>query len=207
MKTLFIEARKKFSEKIEIKGIKKIKGKIHLLYSIQYKNLAMKIKKKLEKRNNISGFEQVLGCSKVKPRGALVLIGSGTFHALNLSLSANKEVYVYDHGRLNKIGKKEIEDYNNKIKGKISRFLVSGNIGIIFSIKAGQSRLKEADKIKTILKNKYKDKNFYTLLSDNIDMSELENFNIDFFINTACPGLELDSRKIINYEKLPSLEI
>ena len=39
-------------------------------------------------------------------------------------------------------------------------------------------------------------------LQDNINTSELENFPIDIWINTACPGLALDSSKIIDSSSL-----
>jgi diphthamide synthase subunit DPH2 len=39
-------------------------------------------------------------------------------------------------------------------------------------------------------------------ISDNINLDEIENFQADIFINFACPGLEFDSDKILNYESL-----
>ncbi len=202
MKVLFIKAEKKFN-KIEIpKNLSNLPQKIHMLYTIQYKKLAEKLKKKIEKKNRVVGFQQILGCSKIKLKASPLLIGSGTFHALSL-LNQNKElkeIFIYD-GKIRKINKKQIEKIKKKKKAKISRFLASENIGLLFSKKPGQNKLKEAAKIKTKLETKFKDKNFYIFIFDTLNIRELENFNIEFWINLACPGIQLDSNNILNYEK------
>ncbi len=203
MKTLFIEARKKFKDINIDKDIEKIKKKlknnqVHLLYSIQYKELAEKIKKQLEKENIKVIFQQILGCSNIKPKSTLFLIGSGSFHAIQLALRTNKEVYVYPG--LSKIGKKEIEKQKKKIKAKIKKFYSSKNIGIIISVKQGQKV--KVEKVKKQLENRFKDKSFHFFIADNINEEELENFKISLWINTACPGLEYQNKKIINYQTL-----
>src|SRR3989344_5910361 len=45
-------------------------------------------------------------------------------------------------------------------------------------------------------------KQSYIFLSNNINIAELENFNINSWINTACPGLALDSNKIVNADEV-----
>ena len=46
-------------------------------------------------------------------------------------------------------------------------------------------------------------KSVYLFLTDEINVNQLPNFNfIEVWVNTACPGLDLDSNKIINMEKL-----
>ena len=203
MKIMFVEARKKFIGKPKLDEIASLPDEIHILYSIQYKELAENIKKELEKQNKkIVKIEQVLGCSKITPKATLLLVGNGRFHALNLALSTNKEIFIYDNGKLNKISEQEITKLKKQEKGKLSKFLISDKIGILVSSKPGQSKLKSLNKIKTKLESKYPDKKFYTFLTDNINLAELENFQIDFWLNTACPGIELDSSKIINYEKV-----
>jgi len=198
MKILFIEAGKKIKES-NISKIEKIPGKIHLLYTIQYKKLAEKIKSKL--RNRVIDIEQVLGCSKIKPKASLLLIGSGRFHALQLALTTNKKVYIYEQGKISKIEDREIEEKKEEEKAKLSRFYSSNNIGLIFSSKTGQNRIQEV-KIFQQLEKIFKGKKFYLFVFDTLNIQELENFQIEFWINTACPGLELDSNKIINYENL-----
>ncbi|MBU1136248.1 MAG: diphthamide synthesis protein [Nanoarchaeota archaeon] len=201
MKILFIPAIKKI-ESYNMGNLKKLPKKLHILYSIQYKNLAEKIKKDLEKQNfKILGFEQVLGCSKIKPRAELLLIGSGKFHALNIAFSTSKQVYIYSCGKLEKISKQEIENFKIKQKTKLSKFYASDNIGLLVSTKPGQ-KFKDSEKLKKDLEKEFPNKNFHIFLSNIININELENFQIDFWINTACPGLELDSNNIINYEDI-----
>tara|TARA_Y100000310_G_scaffold323580_1_gene384197 strand:+ start:2898 stop:3488 length:591 start_codon:yes stop_codon:yes gene_type:complete len=194
---MYVEARRKSEGKIIIS--KNLPKQIHILYSIQYKTLAEKIKTQLQKNHKILGFNQVLGCSKIKLKATPLLIGSGRFHALQV---IDRPGYIYEHGKLIKITKNELLKLKKVQKGKLSRFLSSENIGIIFSKKPGQNNLSQQKTIINKLKNKYKNKNFYAFISDNINLQELENFNIDFWINTSCPGLELDSKDIINYKNL-----
>ena len=197
MKLLFIESRKKISKEEErnltnnIAEIRKL-GNIHILYSIQYKKIAELIRKQLGSR--VIAFQQVLGCSIIKPKANLLLIGSGRFHALQIAMQTGKEVYVYNNS-ISKISKEEIKDERKKRNGKLLKFYFSDNIGIIVSVKPGQNNMHQAIK----LKKKFKNKNFYFFLADNINIQELENFPC-FFINTACPGISLDSDKLINYE-------
>jgi len=199
MKTLFVEARKKTKSLVNIEELNRLPEKIHILYTIQYKTLAEAVKKKLGK--SVVAFEQVIGCSKVKPKSSLLLIGSGRFHALQLLSTTSKPIYMYNN-KLEKLDEKEILKLKALEKGKLARFFSSSNIGILFSIKPGQSKLKFQEKIKQLLARKFKNKKFYSFVSDSINISELENFPVDFWINTACPGIELDSTKIINYDKI-----
>src|SRR3989344_4746874 len=186
MKVLFIEARKKSNKTITENIARKLPTKLHILYTIQYKSIAEKLKKKLEKNHQVLAFQQVL-------------VGSGRFHALTLPL--NKKIFIYEEGKIKEITK-EIQAKRKKERAKLTLFLASEKIGLLFSIKPGQDKLKLAEKIKKRIEKKFPGKNFYSFVSDNILINELENFPIDFWINTACPGIELDSNKILNYEKV-----
>ena len=125
MKVLFIEARKPIGSR-STKELDRVPKKIHLLYTIQYKELAESLKNKLETSgHHIAAFEQVLGCSEIKPRAALLLIGSGRFHGLSIASSTKKEVFVYENGKISRISKEEIEKLNSKKKAKVNKFLSS----------------------------------------------------------------------------------
>lgn len=81
------------------------------------------------------------------------------------------------------------------------KFLKAKKIGILISTKAGQYNLKKAFEIK----KKFKDKEYYYFISDEIKLDELEDFNfIDVFINTACPGIFYDksNKTILNMEEV-----
>jgi len=195
MKIMYIEAGNK--EKLNLEKLKELEKKlppiIYIAYSIQYKNLAEEIKKSIKKK--VAGFSQVLGCSKIKTSSPILLISSGRFHAINLALQGNK-VYIFDNFSIREIDSKEIEIIKKKEKAKYLRLLSSDNIGITVSIKDGQENLESAEKIKEQLEKK--GKKAFLFLADNINPQELENFSCDIWINTACPGLSLDSDKIIN---------
>ena len=195
MKTMFIEARRKIHA-TEL-DLSKLPNNIVLAYSIQYQELAEIIRNKLG--NKVKGFQQVLGCTRLESKYPILLVGSGRFHALNLALQGNS-VYVLDSGVVRKLDDQEIEMMRKKEKGKLSKFYMSDDVGILLSSKQGQEKLKQAQKLDQALSKERK--HSYIFLADNISTTELENFNIDFWVNTACPGLALDSNSIINLEDI-----
>jgi len=206
MKVLYIESKLKNPENFTLSNeeIVKLPNKIFLAYSIQYKGLAIIIKKQLETNKEhkikITGFTQVLGCSKVNTKEALLLIGAGRFHAINLYLQA-PEIYVLDNNVISRISEKEIKSLKNKRKASLLKFLSANNIGILVTIKPGQENLDQAIKLKkTLIK---KGKAAFIFISNNIDTVQFENFNIDSWVNTACRGISYDSSNIINYSEIP----
>jgi len=203
MKTVFIEARKNVSlNKGKLEELAKVlPHTIYIVYGIQYKKLALEIKKSL-KNKKIIGFSQILGCSKLKTRAdAILLVGEARFHALNIALSSGKPVFIFDNLSINKIDSQEILAMQKQEKGKYLKFLSSSSVGILVSTKPGQENLKAAEKIKKTLEKK--SKKVFLFLADSISPDELENFpDIDMWINTACPGISLDSSKIINYASI-----
>jgi 2-(3-amino-3-carboxypropyl)histidine synthase len=131
-------------------------------------------------------------------------VGSGRFHALNMALQGY-EVYIYNNSMLNKITKEDIKKLKENRQAAINNFLHSSSIGILVSTKPGQQNLRKAQEIKKKIEKKYPEKNTSIFISNNINTGELENFQIDAWINTACPGLANDSKKIINSEDLLNL--
>lgn len=204
---LYIEAQKKLKiNKEKLLELEKIlSSPVYIVYSIQYKKLAEEVKKELGKSKKIKiiGFSQILGCSELNTEADILLIGHGRFHAINLALSSDREVFIFDNFSISKITKEEIDKEKQKEKGKYLKFLASDKIGILISTKSGQENLKSAEKYKEQLK-KYKKS--YLFLSDNLNLQELENFPLNLYVNTACPGLSLDSSKIINYKTLEIME-
>ena len=200
MKVLYVEAKKK-QESLPI-NIALLPKELFLAYSIQYKSQAQSIKKKLEaSKIKVSGFQQVLGCTKLKSKLPILLVGSGKFHALNLALQ-NTQVYIYNNSTITQVDPKELENLNQKKKAALNRFLSLDRIGILVSTKPGQENITQAEALKERIENKYPEKRVYIILSNHINISEFENFDIDFFINTACPGLLNDSSKIINSDDI-----
>lgn len=206
LKILYIESKLKNLNGFHLskEEIAKLPKNLFLAYSIQYKEAAGKIKKQLERNNiKITRFQQVLGCSNInnKENLPILLVGQGRFHAINLYLQAS-EIYVFDTNTniIAKISENEINSLKNKRKTTLLKFLNANNIGILVSTKPGQENLEIAIKLKQKLEKK--GKQAFIFLSNNIDTSQFENFNIDSWVNTACQGLSYDNPNIINYTEL-----
>ena len=203
MKSLFIEARRKnltLGERAR-EFVSKHK-EFSIIYSIQFKELAEKFKKEAEKQGKkILSFTQVLGCSfpKLKP-STIILIGSGRFHAVNLASRLKLPIYILEQDTIKEVTKEEIEKLETKKKVSMLKFLHADEVGILVSSKPGQNKTSLALKLKEKLEKK--GKKAYLFIADNISLQELENYTLPIYINTACPGLALDSSKIINLEDL-----
>ncbi len=206
MKTLFIEARKKIKLQEKTKNkLAKLLSPIYIYYTIQYKDYASQVKEFLQdKGKQIKGFKQILGCSALKPgtKEPILYIGSGLFHIYNIGKQTSEKVpiYILDSGKLRKLDKKELDKIDNKKKASLSRFYSADKLGILVSCKPGQLQMNKAIRVKDRFEKK--DKKAYLFLADNININELENYDIDCWLNTACPGLSLDSAKIyltLNY--------
>jgi 2-(3-amino-3-carboxypropyl)histidine synthase len=169
---------------------KKLPKSIAIAYSIQYKKIAEEIKEKLSKEHQVTKFIQILGCLNPqfpKETKAVLLIGSGKFHGVSLALETKLPIYIYNKD-LVKISEKEIEALRIKKKAAYIKFLSAKRIGILVSTKPGQENLKQALSIKKALK----DKDSYLFIGDNLNISEFQNFQIESWINTACPRLDMD---------------
>lgn len=201
MKVLFIESKlKNLRLNLDKAEISKLPKKLLLAYSIQYKDLAILVKKQLDSNKiKVTSMQQVLGCSKIQTKDPILLIGAGRFHALNLYLQA-PEVFVLENNIITKIPEEEIKKIENKRKASILKFLSANNIGILITTKPGQENFNLAINLKEKLEKK--GKQVFLFLSNNIGISQFENFPIDSWVNTACSGLANDNPKIINYQDI-----
>ncbi len=196
MKIMFVEARRKLNVNTEEIDLSILPDEIFLAYSVQFKEIAEKIKNKLGKR--VRGFQQVLGCSALKSKFPILLIGSGRFHAINLALKGNT-VYVLENSKVSRLEEKEVDKIKGKRKAALSKFYAADRIGILLSLKPGQENIKDASILKQDLLKKGKKVSIF--LADNINLGELENYDIDSWINTSCQALTFDSR-IVNLQEL-----
>jgi 2-(3-amino-3-carboxypropyl)histidine synthase len=195
MKTIFIPAKVKASlNKEKINSLsKKLPKNIAIAYSIQFKDLAEQVKSSIS--NNITQITQVLGCSKPnfpKETQAVLIIGSGRFHALALASETSLPIYILERDKLSEISQKEIASFQKKKNTAYLKFLHADSLGILISTKPGQENLRKS----LALKNKIKDKTPYFFLSNNVNPPEFENFNLNAWVNTACPRLDMDSSPI-----------
>jgi diphthamide biosynthesis enzyme Dph1/Dph2-like protein len=203
MKRIFIPSKSKykFNKDSFFKISKSLPNRIAIVYSIQYESLAIEINRLLKNSHKITSFFQVLGCSKVKfskETQGILLIGSGKFHALSLASISNLPIYIYENEKITKISEIEIEKFNKMKKGAYIKFLNSKNTGVLISLKPGQQNFSRAFK----LKERLKDKKIYFFIGDFLSSQELENFEIDSWINTACPRLDMENSAILNISDL-----
>lgn len=197
MKQLFIPAkvRTQINEQ-KIKSLsKKLPDKIAIVYSVQYKDVALKIKGALP--NKVTKISQTLGCSKFnfpKDTQAVLLIGSGRFHAVSLAHSTNLPIYILEQNKLSEVTEQDLESFKKNKKVSYLNFLHADKVGILVSTKPGQENLQKA----ISFSKKLKDKKSYLFISNNTDVSEFENFGLQSWVNTACPRLDMNSPRIIN---------
>ncbi len=201
---LYIPAiQKNLNIKLSKKEIAKLPKTLVLAYSIQYKQLAESIKNQLKSSKiQVKAFKQVLGCTKLKTGLPILLISTGKFHAQNLFLQT-PATYFIENNKIIKIPEKEIKKLKAKKKTALIKFLKAEKIGILVSTKPGQENLGKA----LILKKKLESKNKtpFIFISNNIDINQFENFHIQSWVNTACPGLSMDNSDVINIDDLPKL--
>lgn len=215
MKTLFLET--KYDGKININKIKigELPEKIGLITTVQFVDHLKDIKDYLVKNDKKvfleKGYQkyagQILGCDvssvdKIKSKAqAFLYIGDGRFHPTGLAFKQKKDVFCFNpfNNVFSKITKKEVDDFQRKIKVKKVKFLSAGSIGILVSTKKGQCNMKKAFDLKKKLEKQKKD--CYIFVSETLDINEFENFNfIDIWVNTACPRIEGDSKQVINVQ-------
>ncbi len=203
MKTLFIPVKSKtnLNSKKVLEISSKLPKNIAIAYSIQYKEIALEVQKILSNNHKITKITQVLGCSKPifpKPTNAILIITDGKFHATSLAFETKLPVYILNSNKLEKISKKDIEVLEKKQKAAYIKYLSAKEIGILISTKPGQQRLNQAIEFKKNLKNKKS----YLFLANNINPAEFENFNLNCFVNTSCPRMDLEDSRIINLNTL-----
>ena len=185
MKTLFIDliSTQEISAEEIRKLVNKLPSRLFLAYTIQYRQIAEKIRKLCKKK--IIGFRQILGCSKIKTKNIL-FIGDGEFHLQGIDA---ENIYTYD-GSLKKIPKETIDNLKKFRTRAIAKFYSADKVGILVSCKPGQENFKQALSLRDKLKKQNKEA--FIFLSDNISQSDLDNFQVESWINTACPGLVFD---------------
>jgi 2-(3-amino-3-carboxypropyl)histidine synthase len=214
MEKLFLEFRKKVKGKEDFSELDVFNGKkISIAGTIQYIDLIPPIKKYLEKNKNKVFLKKgafyeghVIGCNPSAfdlKADILILLADGKFHGMNNALILDREIFVFNLNKLEKISLEDLKKQKQKTKAKKVKFLSSDKVGLIVSTKQGQNLKNFKELAKRIEKLK---KEVYIFETDNINISELENFpNIQLWINTACYGLGLDDPRIVNLQDIIEL--
>lgn len=186
------------------------KNEISLAATIQYLDLIPLVKKYLESKGKKviikkSAFHkgQILGCNSNafdKSADTLLLLADGKFHAINNALQLEKEIYIFTTKTLERVTQKEIDEIKKRTESKKKKYLMSKQIGLLYSTKFGQQH-----KNIFAIKNKIEKtgKQVFIFEADNLDLNELENFpQIKLWINTACYGLSMDNPNILNLQEI-----
>lgn len=177
-----------------------------LSYSVQHKDDSQNIKKFYEENGKKVVFSknkgrvnyegQIIGCEysglkEIEDKVEAFLIVGNRFHSLGAALALNKPVYLLD------VYNDEVSEMNeakNKIVQQrfaaIEKAKKAQNFGIIIEAKIGQ---KFGNQDELIKKLKKAGKNPVLITMNEISQDKLTNFyNIDAFIELACPRIAID---------------
>jgi 2-(3-amino-3-carboxypropyl)histidine synthase len=191
-------------------------GKVGLLTTVQHVH-------QMDKARNIlisSGMSCVVGTgdSRIKYPGQLLgcnfsaagttcdsylYIGSGKFHPLGVAVATKSKVLAADP-MLNTVEWVDPERILRQRGGVIARCLDATALGIIVSTKIGQERRGLARRLAELAKKHGKEHIIISL--DNITPDALLQFNVDAFVNTACPRIAIDDGKLFNAPVLSPVE-
>ncbi len=197
MKVRYIFAKKYLDVKPVLdKAIPMLKGKVGIITTIQFLHLMKDVKKYLDE-NNIKNeiLGQVLGCNievtKKSDAETYLFFGDGLFHPKGMILKQDPYVVMADpvSNKARVLEDEEIKKFEKIRYRGLNTFFSSDNIGVLVTLKSGQEQIKAA----LSLKEKFKDKNFYILLFDDLDFNTLENYQfVQCFVNTMCPRISYD---------------
>jgi 2-(3-amino-3-carboxypropyl)histidine synthase len=184
------------------KALTKIKGdSVGLVATVQHVHALNKAKRELTRaaKGVVIGKSytlpypgQVLGCdfsSALVAPEEILFIGSGSFHPVGIALYTGKRVIAADPFTQH-IALYEPEELRKRRWIEIGRALDAHSFGILIGLKRGQCNLSEA----IVLKRKAVEKGFaaYLISMEEINEENLLGFDVDAFVNTACPRLVED---------------
>ena len=134
----------------------------------------------------------VLGCnfSAAAPNcDEYLYIGTGDFHALGVALATKKPVRIVDPVT-EEIRMPDVDRMLRKRCAAIERSLDAQAIGVIVSTKIGQCRKELAFDLCAMAEAHGMDA--HILMMDMVTPDALRAFNLDAFVNTACPRIATD---------------
>lgn len=135
---------------------------------------------------------QVLGCNFTAARidcEELLYIGSGVFHPLGVAIATGKRVVAADP-YLNQAVEVAPEKFQRKRGGYIAKAMDADVFGIIVSTKIGQNRIELAMRLKTLAEKH--GKKCLIIEMDLVTPEQLLAFQVDAYVNTACPRITID---------------
>ena len=215
MKSLFIEVKYTGKVKFTQELIDKTPKRVVICSNIQYLDYLPQLQKFLEDAGKVvQVFEsrhgqypgQILGCDVFKITedskethdsknvfDAFVYLGDGLFHPTALLYRNEKPVFMYcPRGEtVKELDLNYLESLKKKKMGRLSKFIVSEDIGVLVTRKPGQNQSRAVEMFRKEMEGK--GKRIHVFLTDNINVSKLEDFNfIDMWVNTGCPRIVQD---------------
>jgi len=178
--------------------------RIGILASVQHIKEIENVKKVIEENGRLAFVGdgdsrikypgQVLGCNFSTAREIMrdvecfILLGTGHFHGLGAKMVTKQDVYVLDP-YTNRISKINEEKFVRQRYLAISKAKDASTFGIIVSSKIGQRRTKLALHLKKSIENV--GKKAYLIMTD-VVVPENLYYDVDVFVNTACPRITYD---------------
>ncbi len=184
--------------------------KIGLLFSVQYRDVAVRVREILSR----SGFEplvgrvdsrmkypgQVLGCNFSAAHlisddaECFLVVSTGKFHAIGVQLSTDKETFILDlNSRSLESISKETDEFLRKRYARISRALDAQKFCIVMDTKVGQYREKLAEVIRRQVESL--GKSAIMLKTSEVRPSDYENLRCDAIVFTGCPRVSIDDEQ------------
>ena len=205
---IFVEmfSEKKFDDVIE-KFIEKTRcDSVGIVASVQHVNHVNEVKYLFEKRgitalighgdSRVKYPGQVLGCNFSAARAidmdvdCFVLLGTGVFHGVGVRITTGKKTYVLDpfSNTVNDV-EAEADRIMRQRFGAIALTEQAERFGIIISDKIGQKR----ERLAMTLKSMIESAGFEALLIyANGVVPENFYYDVDAYVNTACPRITYD---------------
>lgn len=203
--TLFIPCRSHADIELVVDNIleKVLFEKIGLVTTAQFVGDLSEIKKRLEKAGKKTIIApgrpnpgQVLGCDaqaalNCGDADAYVYLGTGHFHPLKVAIVTGKPTYmVHPSGGIEKVPDELILKHQKIRAARAHQFKEARSVGVLVSTKPGQNRMKQALALKKKLLGK---KETFIFAANEIKPDYLIGYNVDAWVNTACPRIAEDA--------------
>lgn len=165
---------------------------LSLCTTAQHLNRLDEVKEYLEGEGfRVSVGGQVLGCDVHGDieSDAVLYIGSGRFHPLALARTTEKPVYVLNplSQVFEQVSVDEKKKWDKRRKGRLAKAVAARTFGILVSTKTGQCNIDKALSVKRTLEGQ--EKRAYIVAGDELTPANVLPFQVDCWVNTACPRM------------------
>ena len=186
----------------ELNNLLKPYRKVAVTATIQFNHRVNEVVNAL-KGHEVVTAPPVLGCKALIPESdCTVIITTGVFHAVKVALTTLKPVFILSPNGVEKLDDKLINTFLKKQAVRISRVLDAKIIGVLVSTKSGQNHESLAHEI--IKKLESSGREAYLFVANDLSPSQLNDFPVDAWINTACPRIAEDEfdKPIVNWNEV-----